>query len=240
MHPIKSLLSLLSERCGWILPMISSFNVVRSWSERNARVPGPSSRNKHANRDREPCVWHFDRRKSAPRVCVIGERSTVRMRACVRARSTKCGRADRMTDGRRPRAAESGDSRDTSSHSPTHFQALDPLSSAGPASLLSSLLSPSSSLTSFFSFLPSLDVTGVVPCTTDPHARIETERFSSYVLVPEAFNPSVCIYFWPFRSAEILQKYHALSATSNNSGEEDKAVLSCAKSMLSFKSCIIL
>lgn len=37
--------------------------------------------------------------------------------------ATKYGRTDRMTDGGTPRATESGDSRDTGSHSPTHFQA---------------------------------------------------------------------------------------------------------------------
>lgn len=43
------------------------------------------------------------------------------VRACASVRATKYGRADRMTDGGALWATESGDSRDTSSHStPTH------------------------------------------------------------------------------------------------------------------------
>lgn len=52
------------------------------------------------------------------RACSVRVRVRLRMRARVRARYR---RADRMTDGRTPRATESGDSRDTSSHSPTHY-----------------------------------------------------------------------------------------------------------------------
>lgn len=78
---------------------------------------------------------------AGPAPCVIGG-TLMRDEPCVRARArehartdacvhagdgacacaTKYGRADRMTDGGTPGATESGDSRDTSSHSPTHFR----------------------------------------------------------------------------------------------------------------------
>lgn len=96
--------------------------------------------NKRVNRDIRPSAMcdTLTGRKArliCARPCVIGG-TLMRDEPCVHARTavyvhagegacacaTKYGRADRMTDGGMLGATESGDSRDTSSHSPTHFR----------------------------------------------------------------------------------------------------------------------
>lgn len=103
--------------------------------------------NKHINRDIRPsamCDTLTGQKArlicaAGPAPCVIGG-TLMRDEPCVHARehactavcvyasdgacacTTKYGRADRMTDGGTLGATESGDSRDTSSHSPTHFR----------------------------------------------------------------------------------------------------------------------
>lgn len=101
--------------------------------------------NKHVNRDIRPsamCDTLTGQKArlictARPASCMIGgtlmrDEPCARARACTNACvhagdgacacATKYGRVDRMTDGGTPGATESGDSRDTSSHSPTHFR----------------------------------------------------------------------------------------------------------------------
>lgn len=126
--------------------------------------------------------------------------SGVRACACLRVYVRACMRAryEIRTGGQDDGRQEASGNREwwlarhklTGSHSPTHFQAREhersSLSSAGRASLLS----PSPPSPSSFPHPPA-----VVPCTTDPHARIEIRTLFFLRINPRrAFNPSVCIY----------------------------------------------
>lgn len=144
--------------------------------------------------DRRPCVTLWLTKKKTRLICAAGPRAVRDWRnadarwaarehactaACVHASdgacacATKYGRADRMTDGGTPGATESGDSRDTSSHSPTHFRL-----ERSPLSLSLSLFSsshidrvPPRLLFLPLSFVPA-DVPRAFARTMDSHAWI--------------------------------------------------------------------
>lgn len=104
--------------------------------------------------------------------------------------ATKYGRADRMTDGGTLGAAESGDSRDTSSHSPTHFRPENSTFSFSPSSL--SLSSPLLTSTGFLSVSSTLVpfVPADVPCAPamDSHAWIDRPALFSLRLSLDVTN----------------------------------------------------
>lgn len=204
---------------------IFSFNVVGA-RETLVESPGPSSRNKHANRDRASssrvvcvCVTLWPAKKRASRV---RDWRTLE-RACARARARYEIRTGGQDDGRQ----EAPGNREwwLARHKLTLAHAFSGSILSHRSGFPPLALPPPSPTSFFFFFLPSpIQQASYLGRTRMPgwrrNAFLPTYQSSKRLIL-------LCVYIYTFGrlGQRMFRKYHALSVTSNNRGEEERAKL---------------